>query len=250
MSQLALNLMPFQIWIKQVKFAGRKPAQHVQHTPTRMGGETSTLNWHNCLWSCSINLSLATGILFCFHMWKIYHLYFFLWVFYCLFVSCFVLFHGGWCLLSDASRRFSEKSFSVTNVLKNGTWLHAAITGICCGHLAWSLHNFRHWAAEEIAFSISFWHFSSWQHVTECCLNPKLNAITGAQLWERKKKRKEQKQGRFNLPCFTTSHRRVKQKYMALGTHSIAACLLKIICNFQETATGTTRPSWPNEKAK
>lgn len=119
----------------------------------------------------------------------------------------------------------------------------AAITGIRCGHLAWSLHDFRHWASEETAFSISFWHFSSWQHATECCLNPKSNAINGAQLCKKNKR----KQGQFSLPYLTGSRKRGKQEYVALGSRPIAACLLKITCNFQEAVTGTIRASWPNE---
>ena len=120
-----------------------------------------------------------------------------------------------------------------------------AIMGIRCGHLAWSLHNFWHRASEETAFSISFWHFSSWQRATECCLNPKSNAINGPQLYQKKKR----KQGQFSLPYLTGSRKRRKQKYVALGSSSAAACQLKITCKFQEAVTGTARVSGPNESA-
>lgn len=49
------------------------------------------------------------------------------------------------------------------------------------------------------------------------------------------------------MPYLTGSCKRGKQKYVALGGPSIAACLLKITCNFQEAVTGTVRASWPNE---
>lgn len=109
----------------------------------------------------------------------------------------------------------------------------AAIVAIRCGHLAWSLHNFRHRVAEEIAFSISFWHFSSWQQARECCLNPKSNTIKGAQLYK-KKKVILCKQSRFGL-C----HKRGKQKYVALGSHSLATPVKNsLLANFKKPYQG------------
>lgn len=164
---------------------GREIAQHVKHLDTRMGGETSTeLNWHNYLWSYSVNLTLATGMPFYFCSWKINHLY----IFFLPFFFFSFLFFFPWEIISSIWCQQEE-------VLKQSSFINlwpmywkmdrasvAAITAIHCGHLAWGLNNFWHRASEEIAFSISFWHFSSWQRAAECCLNPKSNAMKAEQL--------------------------------------------------------------------
>lgn len=152
---------------------------------------TLKLNWHNCLWSCNINLSLATGILFYFHIWKFYHLYLFP---SCgVFVVCLGFFPWGmippiWCQ-QEVLREISYiNPWPMYWKMEHGTM--TAIPGIHCGRLAWSLHNFQCQAFEEI-HSVFHSDISALDSTTECCLNPKSNAINKTQLWKTKKGRKE-----------------------------------------------------------
>lgn len=160
------------------------------------------------MWSCSINLSLATGILF--HFLQLKNLPFIIiFLIFFFFVGCSVVlfwvcffFPWGvkssiWCQQKIIREIGFVNPWPMYWKIEHGS--AAAITGICCGHLAWSLHNLWHQASEEIAFSISFWHFSSWQ-AYRILLEPKVKCNKLCTALPKKKKKSKHKQGQFRLP--------------------------------------------------
>lgn len=123
-------------------------------------------------------------------------------------MGCFVILFrfffslGGWYLLPGNSK-YSQRNWfhqPVTNVFKNGAWLCCSNYRKCFRHLAWSLHNLWHQASEEIAFSISFWHFSSWQ-CYRMLLEPKVKCNKLCKLCQKKPtKNQKHEQSQFRMP--------------------------------------------------